>query len=323
MDDDLLELFITQYIEAQTEPQVLFIWHGGEPLLCGLDYYRKIIQLQKKHAHGKIIDNEIQTNATLINDEWAEFLHDNGWLVGVSIDGPEVFHDTFRKTANGKSSFDKVMVGIEILNRHNVMWNVMAVVNNFNAQHPVEVYNFLKSLGTKYIQFTPLVGKEDAVKPKQWGRFLCGVYDEWEKNDIGEIFVGIIEATLANYMGVIPGICCFSPQCGQVGVIEQNGDLFSCDHFVFPDYKLGNIREHTIYELMHGEKQKKFGRRKSNSLPSKCMNCKYMMLCNGECPKNRLSVSPDGEPGQNSLCEGYYMYFKHTERSMKHIIDTI
>lgn len=324
MDDELLENFIREYIESQTMRDVLFTWHGGEPTLRPVSYYKKVMELQQKYAAGHNIDNCLQTNGTLITDEYAEFFHRNGWLIGVSIDGPKEYHDAYRRAANGESSFDKVMNGIEILNRHHVEWNAMAVVNKLNGDHPVEFYRFFKEIGCKFIQFTPVVDAsrlgeltEYSVRPKQWGAFLCGLFDEWVKEDVGEYFIQIFEATLANWCGVAPGVCSLARYCGHAGVLEHNGDLYSCDHFVYPEYKLGNIKEHTIMEMMYSDRQLKFGRDKFDTLPRQCKRCKWLFTCNGECPKNRLLKTVDGESGLNYLCEGYRMYFEHVAPFME------
>lgn len=331
MDDETLERFIREYIESQTMRDVLFTWHGGEPMLRPVSYYEKVMVLQQKYAAGRNIDNCLQTNGTLVTDEYAEFFHRNGWLIGVSIDGPKEYHDAYRRAANGGPTFDEVMKGIEILNRHHVEWNAMAVVNRLNGDHPVEFYRFFKEIGCKYIQFTPVVDAsrlgeltEYSVQPKQWGEFLCGLFDEWVKEDVGEYFVQIFEATLANWCGVAPGVCSLARYCGHAGVLEHNGDLYSCDHFVYPEYKLGNIKEHTIMEMMYSERQQKFGRDKFDTLPRQCKRCQWLFTCHGECPKNRLLKTADGESGLNYLCEGYRMYFEHVapfmERMKKDIL---
>jgi len=332
MSDSLLEKFIEEYINSQTMPQVLFTWHGGETLMRPLSFYQKVVELQKKYANGRTIDNCIQTNGTLLNDEWCEFFHDNHWLVGISIDGPQEFHDEYRKNKQGKPSFMKVMQGIHLLNKHQVEWNAMAVVNDYNADYPLEFYHFFKELGCHYIQFTPIVErihphadgrhlahvlqKEEkladfSVSPEQWGNFLCTIFDEWVKNDVGEYFIQIFDATLANWMGAQPGVCTMAPTCGHAGVMEFNGDVYSCDHFVFPEFKLGNIYEKSLIEMMYSEKQIQFGQQKKDSLPNKCKECKYLFACNGECPKNRFLMTEDGEPGLNYLCKGYYQFFEH------------
>lgn len=332
MSDSLLEKFIEEYINSQTMPQVLFTWHGGETLMRPLSFYQKVVELQKKYANGRTIDNCIQTNGTLLNDEWCEFFHDNHWLVGISIDGPQEFHDEYRKNKQGKPSFMKVMQGIHLLNKHQVEWNAMAVVNDYNADYPLEFYHFFKELGCHYIQFTPIVERIHAhadgrhlahvlqkeekladfsVSPEQWGNFLCTIFDEWVKNDVGEYFIQIFDATLANWMGAQPGVCTMAPTCGHAGVMEFNGDVYSCDHFVFPEFKLGNIYEKSLIEMMYSEKQIQFGQQKRDSLPNKCKECNYLFACNGECPKNRFLMTEDGEPGLNYLCKGYYQFFEH------------
>lgn len=333
MSDELLEKFIKEYIESQTMPQVLFTWHGGETLMRPLSFYQKAMELQRKYARGRTIDNCIQTNGTLLNDEWCRFFHDNNWLVGVSIDGPQEFHDEYRKNKQGKPSFMKVMQGINLLNKHRVEWNALAVVNDFNADYPLDFYHFFKEIGCRYIQFTPIVERifrhddgrhlaaveegdneklaDFSVTPEQWGNFLCTIFDEWIKNDVGEYFIQLFDATLANWVGEQPGVCSLAKTCGHAGVMEFNGDVYSCDHFVFPQYKLGNIYSKTLVEMMYSDKQQQFGRNKFDSLPSQCKECQYLFACNGECPKNRFCKTASGEPGLNYLCKGYYQYFDH------------
>ncbi len=333
MSDELLEKFIKEYIESQTMPQVLFTWHGGETLMRPLSFYQKVMELQRKYARGRTIDNCIQTNGTLLNDEWCRFFHDNNWLVGVSIDGPQEFHDEYRKNKQGKPSFMKVMQGINLLNKHRVEWNALAVVNDFNADYPLDFYHFFKEIGCRYIQFTPIVERifrhddgrhlaaveegnneklaDFSVTPEQWGNFLCTIFDEWVKNDVGEYFIQLFDATLANWVGEQPGVCSLAKTCGHAGVMEFNGDVYSCDHFVFPQYKLGNIYSKTLVEMMYSDKQQQFGRNKFDSLPSQCKECQYLFACNGECPKNRFCKTASGEPGLNYLCKGYYQYFDH------------
>lgn len=332
MSDSLLEKFIKEYINSQTMPQVLFTWHGGETLMRPLSFYQKVIELQKKYANGRTIDNCIQTNGTLLNDEWCEFFHNNHWLVGVSIDGPQDFHDEYRKNKQGKPSFVKVMQGIKLLKKHQVEWNAMAVVNDYNADYPLEFYHFFKDLECHYIQFTPIVErihlnsdgrylanvlqKEEkladfSVTPEQWGNFLCTLFDEWVKNDVGKYFIQIFDATLANWMGTQPGVCTMAPTCGHAGVMEFNDDVYACDHFVFPEFKLGNIYEKSLIEMMYGDKQSRFGLQKRDALPAQCKACKYLFACNGECPKNRFLTTEDGEFGLNYLCKGYYQFFDH------------
>ena len=333
MSDETLEQFTREYIEAQTMPQVLFTWHGGEPLMRSIDFYKKALALQKKYAHGKQIDNVIQTNGTLLTDEWCEFFAQNHWLVGISIDGPQEYHDHYRVTPAGKPSWEKVMQGIQLLKKHRVEWNAMAVVNAYNAEHPLEFYHFFRNNGCQYLQFTPIVERltehEDgrtlasladdreipladaSVTPQQWGNFLCTIFDDWVRHDVGKTFVEIFDCTLANWMGVLPGICAYSKECGHAGVMEHNGDVYSCDHFVFPEYKLGNIREQSLIDMLYGEKQQAFSRLKHTSLPRQCKECDMEFACHGECPKNRFEKDKYGEPGLNYLCQGYYQYYSH------------
>ena len=333
MSDEMLEQFTREYIEAQTMPQVLFTWHGGEPLMRSIDFYKKALALQKKYARGRRIDNVIQTNGTMLTDEWCEFFAQNNWLVGISIDGPQKYHDHYRLTSTGNPSWQKVMHGIELLKKHHVEWNAMAVVNAYNADHPLEFYHFFKDNGCQYLQFTPIVERltkhqdgrtlasladdkeiplaDFSVTPEQWGNFLCAIFDEWVRNDVGKMFVEIFDCTLANWMGVLPGICAYSKNCGHAGVMEHNGDVYSCDHFVFPEYKLGNIRDHTLIEMLYGDKQHAFSRLKHTSLPRQCKECDMEFACHGECPKNRFEKDKYGEPGLNYLCKGYYQYYSH------------
>ena len=333
MSDEMLEQFTREYIEAQTMNQVLFTWHGGEPLLRSIDFYRKALSLQQKYAGGRRIDNVIQTNGTLLTDEWCEFFAQNHWLVGISIDGPQPYHDHYRLTAAGKPSWKKVMQGIKLLKKHGVEWNAMAVVNAYNVNHPLEFYRFFKENGCQFLQFTPIVERltrhedgrtlasladkdeislsEASVAPEQWGYFLCAIFDEWVRKDVGKIFVEIFDCTLANWMGISPGICAYSKECGHAGVMEHNGDIYSCDHFVFPEYKLGNIRDHSLIDMLYGEQQQEFSRLKHSSLLRQCKECDMEFACHGECPKNRFMKDKYGDSGLNYLCPGYYHYYQH------------
>lgn len=341
MSDEMLEQFTREYIEAQTMNQVLFTWHGGEPLLRSIDFYRKALSLQQKYAGGRRIDNVIQTNGTLLTDEWCKFFAQNHWLVGISIDGPQPDHDHYRLTAAGKPSWKKVMQGIKLLKKHGVEWNAMAVVNAYNANHPLEFYRFFKENGCQFLQFTPIVERqtrhedgrtlasladkneiplsEASVAPEQWGYFLCAIFDEWVRKDVGKIFVEIFDCTLANWMGVSPGICAYSKECGHAGVMEHNGDVYSCDHFVFPEYKLGNIRDHSLIDMLYGEQQQEFSRLKHSSLPRQCKECDMEFACHGECPKNRFMKDKYGDSGLNYLCPGYYHYYQHVAPYMDYM----
>lgn len=341
MSDEMLEQFTREYIEAQTMNQVLFTWHGGEPLLRSIDFYRKALSLQQKYAGSRRIDNVIQTNGTLLTDEWCEFFAQNHWLVGISIDGPQPYHDHYRLTAAGKPSWKKVMQGIKLLKKHGVEWNAMAVVNAYNVNHPLEFYRFFKENGCQFLQFTPIVERltrhedgrtlasladkdeiplsEASVAPEQWGYFLCAIFDEWVRKDVGKIFVEIFDCTLANWMGISPGICAYSKECGHAGVMEHNGDVYSCDHFVFPEYKLGNIRDHSLIDMLYGEQQQEFSRLKHSSLPRQCKECDMEFACHGECPKNRFMKDKYGDSGLNYLCLGYYHYYQHVAPYMDYM----
>ena len=341
MSDEMLEQFTREYIEAQTMNQMLFTWHGGEPLLRSIDFYRKALSLQQKYAGGRCIDNVIQTNGTLLTDEWCEFFAQNHWLVGISIDGPQPYHDHYRLTAAGKPSWQKVMQGIKLLKKHGVEWNAMAVVNAYNVNHPLEFYRFFKENGCQFLQFTPIVERltrhedgrplasladkneiplsEASVTPERWGYFLCAIFDEWVRKDVGKIFVEIFDCTLANWMGISPGICAYSKECGHAGVMEHNGDVYSCDHFVFPEYKLGNIRDHSLIDMLYGEQQQEFSRLKHSSLPRQCKECDMEFACHGECPKNRFMKDKYGDSGLNYLCPGYYHYYQHVAPYMDYM----
>jgi uncharacterized protein len=345
MSESLLEKFIEEYIHSQTMPQVMFTWHGGEALMRPLSFYKKAVELQKKYAHGCTIENSIQTNGTLLTDEWCRFFHDNNWLVGVSIDGPQEFHDEYRKNKSGLPSFVKVMQGIKLLNKYHVEWNALAVVNDFNADYPLDFYHFFKDIGCHYIQFTPIVERilnhsdgrhlaaadEDSVhtladfsvSPEQWGHFICTIFDEWVRNDVGDYYIQLFDATLANWVGQQPGVCTMAKTCGHAAVMEFNGDVYSCDHYVFPQYKLGNIYSQTLGEMVYSERQLRFGQDKYDLLPRQCKECDFLFACNGECPKNRISRTKEGEPGLNYLCKGYHQFFSHVAPYMDFMKDEL
>lgn len=332
MSDELLERFVSEYIAAQTTPQVLFTWHGGEPLMRPISFYKRALELQRIYGRGRQIDNCIQTNGTLLTDEWCAFFKENGFLVGVSIDGPQEFHDEYRTTATGRPTFRKVMEGINLLNKHGVEWNALAVVNDFNADHPLDFYHFFKQIGCHYIQFTPVVERmadrpdaltlapgmqeggeltDFSITPEQWGRFLCTLFDEWVHHDVGDYYIQLFDATLANWVGQAPGVCTMAKECGHAGVMEFNGDVYSCDHFVYPEHRLGNLRDYTIYEMMNSPKQQEFARMKHLLLPQQCKECKFLFACHGECPKNRFVKDRYGHAGLNYLCKGYLQFFEH------------
>ena len=319
MDDTLLEEFTRQYIEAQPVPQVLFTWHGGEPLLKPQAFYERALDLQQRYARGRHIDNCLQTNGTLLTDEWCRFLADNHFLVGISIDGPQALHDACRQTRRGGASWHDVMRGIGLLQRHGVEWNAMATVNAVNVEHPVAFYEFFRQIGCEFLQFTPVVEPEKpdcSITAEQWGRFLCGVYDEWVRRDVGRVFVQLFDATLANWCGEPPGVCSMSATCGQAAVIEADGTVYSCDHFVRAEHRLGNIREEPLAGLLYGERQRVFACQKQATLGRQCRECRWLFACHGECPKNRLTDDRYGEPGLNWLCGGYQQFFAHVAADM-------
>jgi len=363
LSEALLEEFTQQYLQAQTTPEVLFTWHGGEPLLRPIAFYKKALQLQRRYAHGRQVDNCIQTNGTLLNDEWCQFFRDNNFLVGISIDGPQWMHDYYRHTANRKVSHDSndshhsnqnswehVMRGIDLLKHHGVEWNAMATVNNITAQHPLEFYHFFRDIDCQFLQFTPVVErtihkhsetqKENitspktknpsergtlleqssvapfSVSPEAWGHFLCTVYDEWVRNDVGRLFVQTFDATLANWVGEPPGVCSMSAMCGHAAVMETDGSVYSCDHFVFPEYRLGNIKDTPLTALVYGNQQRHFGRQKYDALTQQCRECQWLFACHGECPRNRFTTDRYGNPGHNYLCKGYQQFFAHVAHDM-------
>lgn len=317
MSDQILEEFIEQYMNTQTSAYVMFTWHGGETLMRNISFYRKAVQLQQKYARGRHIENSIQTNGTLLTDEWCQFFKENNFLVGISVDGPQHCHDKYRKTKDDRPSFYNVMKGISLLKKHGVEFNVMGVVNDYNVDYPLEFYNFFKEIDCRYIQFAPIVEQVNgelapwSVPTDKWGDFLIAIFNEWVKKDVGHFYIQYFDSTLANWVGHKPGTCILAKTCGHAGVMEFNGDVYSCDHFVYPEYKLGNIRNQSLTEMMYSERQLKFGTDKRDALPKQCKACKYLFACNGECPKNRILSTISGESGLNYLCEGYYRFFDH------------
>ncbi len=346
MNDALLENYIRQYIDAQPDNAVSFVWQGGEPGLLGIDFYKKVLAYQKKYAAGKIIENAFQTNGTLINEDWCLFLRDNNFLVGISIDGPEKLHNKYRQTRTGSPTFESVMKAIYLFNKHRVEYNTLTTLNNHNAEFPVEIYTFLKSIGSRFIQFLPVVerieeneGKPGGLLPVdyqgkaqvtpwsvdsvQFGKFMITVFDEWVKQDVGAVFVQLFDATLANWIGESPGVCMYAPICGRSAVIEHNGDVYSCDHMVFPEYFLGNINQDSLAELMNGMQQQVFGQDKYSKLPGKCLKCKFLNACYGECPKKRFNYTDENEYGLNYLCEGYYNFYGHVAPYMNFMVSEL
>jgi len=334
MSMELLEEYTRQYIEANEVPEVTFVWHGGEPLMAGLEYYRKAIGFQQKYAGGKTIINTLQTNGTLLNADWCRFFHDHNFLIGISIDGPRDIHDAFRVNKAGRPTFDKVMAGISQMVQYKVEYNTLSVINIKSEGRGAEVYRFLKSVGSRFMQFLPAVehvlpavnGKRPViVKPGTqgsvmapwsvsapgYGRFMTDIFDEWVLSDVGTYFVQAFDMTLAQWVGVKPGLCIYSETCGDAVVVEHNGDVYSCDHFVYPEFKLGNILETELTDLYQSQKQFDFGIRKRNNLPRQCLRCEYYFVCRGECPKHRFLKTEYGEDNLNALCEGFKYYYHH------------
>ncbi len=356
MADELLETYIRQLLEAQQGPEVAIAWQGGEPTLMGLDFFRHSMELVEKYKKpGQILQHTIQTNGTKLNDEWGAFFKEHNFLVGLSMDGPQAIHDTYRVNKGGAGSFAQVMVGWEKLMKHAVDVNILCTVHAANADHPTEVYHFFRDeLKAEYMQFIPIVERatmetlpvanqgwgerpgsnrplytqvgelvtDRSVKPEQYGRFLVTIFDEWVRRDVGKVFVQSFDAALANWIGQ-PSLCIFSPSCGKALALEHNGDLYSCDHFVEPAFLLGNIQETHMLDLVSSDQQGKFGQDKYDKLPQYCRDCEVLFACYGECPRNRFIHTPDGEPGLNYLCAGYKLFFKHIDRPMRLMVDLL
>jgi uncharacterized protein len=341
MSDEVLEEYIRQYIQAQQAPHVSFAWQGGEPTLLGVRFFERVIELQQKHANGKIIDNTLQTNGTLLDDEWGRFLAANKILVGISIDGPQEIHDRYRLDKGGQPTFSKVMRGLDILERYGVEFNTLTVIQRHNSQYPLEVYRFLKKIGSRYLQFIPVVEQvaaqpdnnglvlikpyapqpsqvsEWSVEPLQFGVFLSTIFDEWVRRDVARVYVQVFDVALESWAQVPQSLCVFAPKCGSALVMEHNGDLYSCDHFVYPDNKLGNIFERSIEQMASSPQQVRFGDGKLTGLPSDCVQCDVRFACNGECPKHRFALTSKGEYGLNYLCAGYKYFFHHIDPYMR------
>ncbi len=342
MSDELLEIYVKQYIEANDVPAVQFNWHGGEPLLLGKDFYRRAMELEQKYANGKRIDNTLQTNGTLVDEEWCDIFRNNNFLVGISLDGPQDVHDSFRVTKGGKPTWERVMQTIGMFHSTGVEFNTLSVVNQRCEGRGAEIYNFFRNtVGSRYMQFLPAVEHvidienfhrplivspehkdarlaEWSVSSKGYGEFLCDIFDQWVIGDVGQIFVQMFDATLAQWCGAQPGVCSMGETCGDALVVEHNGDVFSCDHFVYPEYLLGNIKETTLSKIYHSKKHREFGLAKRNSLPAECLKCKYYFACRGECPKHRFETGRDG-CRKNSMCEGLQMWFRHAEPYMDYM----
>jgi uncharacterized protein len=341
MPEPVLETYIREYIAAQDSPVIHFAWQGGEPTLLGVDFFRRVVELQSHFAEGKRIENGFQTNGVLLNDEWGEFLGKRGFLVGVSIDGPRALHDRYRVDKGGQPTFDQVLRGIGYLKKHGVEFNTLTVVQHHNSRFPLEVYRFLKDVGSGFMQFIPIVERiaqcptpeglvlispgsrqparvsEWSVDPLQYGRFLCSIFDEWVRHDVGRIFVQLFDVSLETWMGLEPSLCVFRGTCGQAMAIEHNGDVYSCDHYVYPENRLGNILENPLRSMVDSSQQYRFGQDKQDTLPRYCLDCDVRFACNGECPKHRFIQTPEGEQGLNYLCAGYKLFFHHIDPYMR------
>jgi len=338
MSDETMEAYIRQTIEGHSVPEVTIAWQGGEPTLMGLDFFRRAVDEEKKHARpGLRIENSFQTNGILIDEDWCRFFHENNFLVGLSLDGPRELHDAYRHDKGGQPVFDKVERAARLMQKHGVEFNILCTVNAANSWRPLEVYRYVRDeLGARYIQFIPIVERDNetgsqegprltdrTVDSSQYGRFLIEIFDEWVRRDVGIMFVPFFDAVLASYLFGQSSLCVLRPACGDALALEHNGDLYSCDHFVEPSYRLGNIGETPIAELASSERQQAFGRAKTVTLPRSCRVCAFLFTCHGECPKNRVLTTPDGEPGLNWLCQGLRTFFEHTERPMKIMADLL
>jgi uncharacterized protein len=350
MSEEVLETFIKNYIQAQDAEEIPFVWQGGEPALMGLNFYQKVIELQKKYANGKRISNSLQTNGTLLTEEWFPFLAENNFLVGLSLDGPEEIHDKYRVDRGGEPTFHRVLKTLHNLQRYKIQYNVLTCVTNESSNSALEIYHFFKNEGVEYIQFIPIVErmadeqatalglrhatpasmKEEGVHlaswtvdPEKYGDFLITIFEEWVRNDVGTVNVMNFESSLVAWMGLPATVCIFAETCGKAAIIEHNGDVYSCDHFMYPDYKLGNIQSETFKEMMDSIQQSEFGQAKKTTLPKYCQSCEVKFACHGECPKHRFLTTPDGEPGLNYLCAGYKKYFHHIHRYMKVMVQLL
>ena len=340
MSIDMLETVIRKYIETCETPEVTFNWHGGEPLVLGKDFFRKVLEFERRYADGKVIHNTMQTNGILLDSEWAAILRAGNFLTGISVDGPAEIHDRFRRDRRGGPTLDKVLRGIAVLQEAGAEFNTMTTINKASEGKGALVYEFLKSIGSHYMQFMPVLehvkdgrivppgtpGSETApwsVSATGFGQFMCDMFDQWIRHDVGKYFVGHFDAALAGWCGVQPGTCAYAETCGGNAVIEHNGDVYMCDHFVYPEFKLGNIREKSLKEMLTSAEMIRFGISKRNSLPVKCIRCQWVRLCNGECPKHRFSVTDDGQEGLNALCRGYEMFHAHSAPYMKKMRELI
>ena len=332
MAETVLAAYISQLLASHRAPEVTLAWQGGEPTMMGVDFYRHVMELVERHRRPQqVIEHTIQTNGTLIDDDWAAFLAEHDFLVGVSIDGPAHLHDAYRHDKGGKPTFERVVRGLRVLQAHDVRWNALTTINHANEGHPLEVYRFLRDdLGAEYLQFIPIVERpspggiptgdqvtDRSVSPGGYGTFLSTIFDEWVRHDVGRVFVQMFDTTLANYLDVPGAMCVHARTCGTAVALEHNGDLYSCDHFVEPAHLLGNITEVPMLELISSPQQVDFGRAKQDDLPGYCRRCSVRFACHGGCPKDRFTVAPDGEPGLHYLCPSYTAFFTHVDRPMR------
>ena len=357
ISNEILEDLIRQSLSGQDADTIVFTWHGGEPTLLGLDFFRRVVELEQGYAGAKRIENDLQTNGLLLDDAWCEFLKERQFLVGLSIDGPRHLHDPFRTTRGGGPSFKQVCRAAKLLQKHDVTFNTLTVVNSLNARHPAEVYQFLtEELGSNRLQWLPCVEPKDfrtvapgqwntitmpvmgasaarpgspdsvvtdwSVDPDDWGEFLCRTFDLWLEKGLGRVLVNWFESLVGQWMRQPPQICTLANVCGRSVAVEKDGSVYCCDHFVYPEYRLGNLRERLV-DLVNSPQQRRFGCDKWNTLPNYCRTCRYCLACNGECPKNRFIKTPDGEPGLNYLCSGLKRFLAHADPHLRQIVEKL
>lgn len=347
MSDETLRKYVRDYIESSPGDEIVFAWQGGEPTLMGVDFFRRVVAYQKEFGDGRRIENALQTNGTLLDAEWGQFLGEHHFLIGLSIDGPRQLHDTYRVDRGNGPTFDKVMRGLEVLKKHQVEFNTLTCVNRRNALKPLEVYRFLRGIGARFMQFIPIVERrpdaqanelgldlaappkltkgtpeEEAdnpgmmpwsVKAKDYGEFLVQIFDRWVHHDVGRYHVQLFDVSLGAWLGMPGGLCIYGETCGRAIILEHDGSYYACDHFVYPDFKIGHVDEGSLAEIVDSPKQTKFGNDKRDTLPSICQKCEVRFACNGACPKHRFNVTPEGEPGWNYLCAGYKRFFTHAD----------
>jgi len=332
MSDNTLEVLIRSYLESQPDNEVTFIWQGGEPTLLGLPFFEKAIALQRKFKRsGQEVKNALQTNGILLNDDWGKFLSDHHFLAGISLDGPQQYHDACRKSKSGVGTYTQVISGLEVLKKYGIETNILACVNASNVSDPLGVYrHFRDELGMRYQQFIPIVERDNksgnqkgekltarSISGTQFGNFMITIFNEWIQNDVGNVFVQLFETCLGIYLGLPAPMCVFSETCGDCLALEHTGDLYSCDHFVQPDALLGNVNEISLSEMVASQTQTTFGNNKKTRLPKICLRCDVRFICNGDCPKNRILSAAKGDFPISHLCAGYYAFFKHIDKPMK------